>query len=208
MQPSLRLQLLVPSLQFLGLATAIIGEANFLPFSSDLFWSSHQCLKHTFLVRASQVSKEGEESEYPAYGVTGPAKEVTCLLFSTTKSVINSALFQTISCIHVPYPLFPCSHSILKDNFSPQASPAGDRKLAQSAQMYHYQVSFLFHCIIFIAAVIIFTILMLNPCFNIFSSKKLIFSSLPAPEEPDDRIGQRHKRWSWRQCQCWRGERT
>merc|ERR1711971_39951 len=44
--------------------------------------------------RASQVSKEGEESEYPAYGVTGPAKE---------------------------------------------ASPAGDRKLAQSAQMYHYQ---------------------------------------------------------------------
>ena len=90
MQPSLRLQLLVPSLQFLGLATAIIGEANFLPFSSDLFWSSHQCLKHTFLVRASQVSKEGEESEYPAYGVTGPAKEVTCLLFSTTKSVINS----------------------------------------------------------------------------------------------------------------------
>ena len=49
---------------------------------------------------------------------------------------------------------------------------------------------------------------MLNPCFNIFSSKKLIFSSLPAPEEPDDRIGQRHKRWSWRQCQCWRGERT
>ena len=33
-------------------------------------------LKHTFLVRASQVSKEGEESEYPAYGVTGPAKEV------------------------------------------------------------------------------------------------------------------------------------
>jgi len=44
--------------------------------------------------RASQVSKEGEEAEYPAYGVTGPAKE---------------------------------------------ASPAGDRKLAQSAQMYHYQ---------------------------------------------------------------------
>merc|ERR1712012_588246 len=44
--------------------------------------------------RASQVSKEGEESDYPAYGVTGPAKE---------------------------------------------ASPAGDRKLAQSAQMYHYQ---------------------------------------------------------------------
>merc|ERR1711936_91189 len=44
--------------------------------------------------RASQVSKEGDESEYPAYGVTGPAKE---------------------------------------------ASPAGDRKLAQSAQMYHYQ---------------------------------------------------------------------
>merc|ERR1712130_1080263 len=25
--------------------------------------------------RASQVSKEGEESEYPAYGVTGPAKK-------------------------------------------------------------------------------------------------------------------------------------
>merc|ERR1711963_682675 len=44
--------------------------------------------------RASQVSKEGEESDYPAYGVTGPTKE---------------------------------------------ASPTGDRKLAQSAQMYHYQ---------------------------------------------------------------------
>jgi len=44
--------------------------------------------------RASRVEKEGEETEYPAYGVTGPAKE---------------------------------------------ASPAGDRKLAQSAQMYHYQ---------------------------------------------------------------------
>merc|ERR1719319_66922 len=44
--------------------------------------------------RAAQVTKDGEETEYPAYGVTGPAKE---------------------------------------------ASPAGDRKLAQSAQMYHYQ---------------------------------------------------------------------
>jgi len=44
--------------------------------------------------RATRVEKEGEECEYPAYGVTGPAKE---------------------------------------------ASPAGDRKLAQSAQMYHYQ---------------------------------------------------------------------
>jgi len=44
--------------------------------------------------RASRGPKEGEETEYPTYGVTGPAKE---------------------------------------------ASPAGDRKLAQSAQMYHYQ---------------------------------------------------------------------
>jgi len=44
--------------------------------------------------RSSGRSKEQEEVEYPAYGVTGPAKEV---------------------------------------------SPAGDRKLAQSAQMYHYQ---------------------------------------------------------------------
>jgi len=44
--------------------------------------------------RASHGQKEGEETEYPTYGVTGPAKE---------------------------------------------ASPAGDRKLAQSAQMYHYQ---------------------------------------------------------------------
>jgi len=44
--------------------------------------------------RSSGRAKEQEEVEYPAYGVTGPAKE---------------------------------------------ASPAGDRKLAQSAQMYHYQ---------------------------------------------------------------------
>jgi len=44
--------------------------------------------------RTSGRAKEQEEVEYPAYGVTGPAKE---------------------------------------------ASPAGDRKLAQSAQMYHYQ---------------------------------------------------------------------
>ena len=40
--------------------------------------------------------KDGEEVEYPSYGVTGPAKA---------------------------------------------PSPAGDRKLAQSAQMYHYQVT-------------------------------------------------------------------
>merc|ERR1712152_97068 len=39
-------------------------------------------------------SKQQEDAEYPAYGVTGPAKA---------------------------------------------SSPAGDRKLAQSAQMYHYQ---------------------------------------------------------------------
>jgi len=44
--------------------------------------------------RSAGRAKEQEEVEYPAYGVTGPAKE---------------------------------------------ASPAGDRKLAQSAQMYHYQ---------------------------------------------------------------------
>jgi len=44
--------------------------------------------------RSAGRTKEQEEVEYPAYGVTGPAKE---------------------------------------------ASPAGDRKLAQSAQMYHYQ---------------------------------------------------------------------
>ena len=48
----------------------------------------------SILPRSSGRAKEQEEVEYPAYGVTGPAKE---------------------------------------------ASPAGDRKLAQSAQMYHYQ---------------------------------------------------------------------
>jgi len=44
--------------------------------------------------KTSMKAKAGEDVEYPAYGVTGPAKE---------------------------------------------CSPAGDRKLAQSAQMYHYQ---------------------------------------------------------------------
>lgn len=44
--------------------------------------------------RVSRNSKTSEEVEYPAYGVTGPAKD---------------------------------------------PSPSGDRKLAQSAQMYHYQ---------------------------------------------------------------------
>jgi hypothetical protein len=44
--------------------------------------------------RVSRNNKTNEEVEFPAYGVTGPAKE---------------------------------------------ASPSGDRKLAQSAQMYHYQ---------------------------------------------------------------------
>merc|ERR1712098_400035 len=44
--------------------------------------------------RSARKRLDGEEVEYPAYGVTGPAKEV---------------------------------------------SPTGDRKLAQSAQMFHYQ---------------------------------------------------------------------
>ena len=75
MQPSLRRPLLVPSLQFLALAIAITGDIAIAITGGPTF--SSFCLKLTFLVRASQVSKEGEESEYPAYGVTGPAKEVS-----------------------------------------------------------------------------------------------------------------------------------
>ena len=70
------------------------------------------------------MSKEGEESDYPAYGVTGPAKEVETRKIFLVMFWLFASLAILLSCT---------SHLS-------QASPAGDRKLAQSAQMYHYQV--------------------------------------------------------------------
>ena len=70
------------------------------------------------------MSKEGEESDYPAYGVTGPAKEVEMRKIFLVMFWLFASLAILLSCT---------SHLS-------QASPAGDRKLAQSAQMYHYQV--------------------------------------------------------------------
>ena len=80
--------------------------------------------RNKILARASQVSKEGEESDYPAYGVTGPAKEVETRKIFLVMFWLFASLAILLSCT---------SHLS-------QASPAGDRKLAQSAQMYHYQV--------------------------------------------------------------------
>ena len=80
--------------------------------------------RNKILARASQVSKEGEESDYPAYGVTGPAKEVEMRKIFLVMFWLFASLAILLSCT---------SHLS-------QASPARDRKLAQSAQMYHYQV--------------------------------------------------------------------
>ena len=73
------------------------------------------------------MSKEGEESDYPAYGVTGPAKEVEA-------RKIFLVMFKTFWLFASFAILLSCTSHLS------QASPAGDRKLAQSAQMYHYQV--------------------------------------------------------------------
>lgn len=51
-------------------------------------------LKYFIKIRLQRVSKAAADVEYPAYGVTGPNKDV---------------------------------------------SPSGDQRLAQSAQMYHFQ---------------------------------------------------------------------
>ena len=83
--------------------------------------------RNKILARASQVSKEGEESDYPAYGVTGPAKEVEA-------RKIFLVMFKTFWLFASFAILLSCTSHLS------QASPAGDRKLAQSAQMYHYQV--------------------------------------------------------------------
>jgi len=74
------------------------------------------------LYRFQQYNKAAAEVDYPAYGVVGP---ITKVADPSNGSIPGSASRKT------------SPHS--SGNVTPSAGHPGDRKLAQSAQMYHYQ---------------------------------------------------------------------
>ncbi|KAG8233564.1 hypothetical protein J437_LFUL013218 [Ladona fulva] len=73
----------------------------------------------SYTQKLQRNAKAAADVEYPAYGVTGPNQEA-------------SAVAAAAAAAAVPPPTGPTGGST-----SPIA--AGDRRLAQSAQMYHYQ---------------------------------------------------------------------
>jgi hypothetical protein len=74
------------------------------------------------LYRFQQYNKAAADVDYPAYGVVGP---ITKVADPSNGSISGSASKKT------------SPHS--SGNVTPSAGHPGDRKLAQSAQMYHYQ---------------------------------------------------------------------